>query len=71
MLWCGPDCTRRAMTLSLAKDKANPYRVGSASHKTFELISEKPNKTYAEYIDLGARSNTINGMLRDGLAKIG
>ena len=60
--------TRRVKLLALKPGLANPYRAGSKSFKAFEICVANPDKTYGELVKMGARSNTINGMLRDGLA---
>ena len=59
--------TRRAKTLALNPSTANPYRIGSKSFTTFELILANPGSTYGELVAKGARANTVNGLLRDGL----
>lgn len=43
----------------------NPYRIGSKSHRTFDLILANPRKTFRELVALGGRANTIVGCIKD------
>lgn len=47
--------------------KANPYREGSQSFATFQMILETPKLTLSEYAAKGARMNTVYDAARKGL----
>lgn len=41
------------------KDKENPYREGTKSFDAFKKVLASPGKTFAEYVQRGARANTL------------
>lgn len=42
----------------------DPYRAGTLSAKTWDMMKANPGKTFREYLAMGARANTILDALR-------
>ena len=54
---------RRDKFLTIVPGK-DPYRVGTLSQKTWDMMKANPGKTFRELLDMGARANTILDALR-------
>lgn len=50
--------------------ETNPYRAGSKSHAAFQMVLDQPGKVFGQYIEDGARVNTLNGAIRDKHIKL-
>lgn len=52
-------------------DGKDPFRAGTKSGDTWELMKKEPGLTFAEYVAKGGRANTIAGAIRNGWVKVG
>lgn len=50
-------------------DGKDPFKSG-ASAKTWELIKKDPGKTFADYVAMGGRVNTISYAIRNGWVRV-
>lgn len=62
--------SRRTALLELVEAKPNRYRIGTISHKSYELVAANPTKSFLEVVALGAKAGVISEMLREGTAII-
>ncbi len=56
---------KRDIPLIISTKLETPFRIGSKSGDTWELIKANPNKSFNEYVGMGGRANTISGALRN------
>lgn len=47
----------------------DPYRAGTLSAKTWDMMKANPGKTFREYLAMGARANSILDALRRDMVK--
>lgn len=47
-------------------DGKDPFRAGTQSGDTWALMKKEPGLTFQQYLDKGARANTILGAIRNG-----
>lgn len=50
-------------------DGKDPFKSG-ASAVTWQMIKKQPGKTFADYIAMGGRANTIAGAIRNGWVRL-
>lgn len=62
--------TLRDLPLQLVEGKGNRYRVGTISHRAFELVVANPTLSFREVVALGAKAGVISEMLREGVVSI-
>lgn len=49
----------------------DPFRKGTQSGDTWELMKANPGLTFGEYVQRGGRANTISGAIRNGWVSLG
>lgn len=45
---------------------ANPYRIGSLSHKAFDLVQQNPDLTFEDFKEMGGRVRTLQEDVKAG-----